>query len=235
MLVYYPMTAVNWLLGVTSCVLFLWFGASGTEVAASVWLMLYSDAAALQVGLYLWNRRHNVSPHEPSGSGGLAGMGMSALSAPIYLKSLGAAVLRRPCRFVITPKGADASADLLRTFRVHLCWAGVLATSLAASFVLGHTHVAMRTWAFLGLAISLAPVAVWYGTGLLERRRSPLSRPRRAPRSPRPRPPPARWRPPPPPSSPASRPEELSHGLPADREVQEDRARRRRRRRAGLA
>ncbi|MYQ71414.1 glycosyltransferase [Streptomyces sp. SID4934] len=171
MLVYYPMTAVNWLLGVTSCVLFLWFGASGTEVAASVWLMLYSDAAALQVGLYLWNRRHNVSPHEPSGSGGLAGMGMSALSAPIYLKSLGAAVLRRPCRFVITPKGADASADLLRTFRVHLCWAGVLATSLAASFVLGHTHVAMRTWAFLGLAISLAPVVVWYGAGLLERRR----------------------------------------------------------------
>ncbi|WP_374198615.1 glycosyltransferase, partial [Streptomyces sp. ISL-111] len=29
MLVYYPMTAVNWLLGVLSCVLFLWFGASG--------------------------------------------------------------------------------------------------------------------------------------------------------------------------------------------------------------
>ncbi|MER7170537.1 glycosyltransferase family 2 protein [Streptomyces mesophilus] len=171
MLVYYPMTAVNWVLGILSCVLFLWFGASGTQVAASIWLMLYSDAAALQVGLYLWNRRHNVSPHEPEGSGGLAGMAMSALSAPIYAKSLGEAVLRRPSRFVVTPKGGDASPDRVLTFRIHLFWAAILATSLVASFVLGHTHVAMRTWAFLALAISLAPVVVW-AFGEVRRRRA---------------------------------------------------------------
>ncbi|AZP20485.1 glycosyltransferase [Streptomyces aquilus] len=170
MLVYYPMTAVNWFLGILSCFLFLWFGASGTQVAASVWLMLYSDAAALQIGLYLWNRRHNVSPHEPEGSGGLAGMAMSALSAPIYLKSLGAALLRRPSRFVVTPKGGDASPDRLLTFRIHLFWAVLLATSLAASVVLDHTHVAMRTWAVLAMAISLAPVAIWAATTLKERR-----------------------------------------------------------------
>ena len=170
MLVYYPMTAVNWLLGILSCVLFLWFGASGTQVAASVWLMLYSDAAALQIGLYLWNRRHNVSPHEPEGSGGLAGMAMSALSAPIYLKSFGEALVRRPSRFVVTPKGGDASPDRLLTFRIHLFWALLLATSLAASVVLDHTHVAMRTWAVLATAISLAPVAVWCATQLRERR-----------------------------------------------------------------
>ncbi|MFD3315326.1 glycosyltransferase family 2 protein [Streptomyces sp. NPDC058694] len=170
MLVYYPMTAVNWLLGILSCVLFLWFGASGTQVAASMWLMLYSDAAALQIGLYLWNRRHNVSPHEPEGSGGLAGMAMSALSAPIYLKSLGAAVVRRPSRFVVTPKGGGASPDRVLTFRIHLFWAAVLTASLVASFVLGHTHAAMRTWAVLALAISLAPVGVWLGTRFQERR-----------------------------------------------------------------
>ncbi|SNX64101.1 cellulose synthase/poly-beta-1,6-N-acetylglucosamine synthase-like glycosyltransferase [Streptomyces sp. TLI_55] len=170
MLVYYPMTAVNWFLGILSCFLFLWFGASGTQVAASVWLMLYSDAAALQIGLYLWNRRHNVSPHEPEGSGGLAGMAMSALAAPIYLKSLGAAFLRRPSRFVVTPKGGDASPDRLLTFRVHLFWAVVLATSLAASVVLDHTHVAMRTWAVLAMVISLAPVVIWAATTLKERR-----------------------------------------------------------------
>ncbi|MCX4670055.1 cellulose synthase catalytic subunit [Streptomyces sp. NBC_01381] len=170
MLVYYPMTAVNWLLGVLSCVLFLWFGASGTQVAASVWLMLYSDAAALQVGLYLWNRRHNVSPHEPEGSGGLAGMAMSALSAPIYAKSLGAALLRRPSRFVVTPKGGGASPDRVLTFRIHLFWAALLATSLAASFVLGHTHVAMRTWAVLAMAISLAPITIWAFTLIKERK-----------------------------------------------------------------
>ncbi len=27
--------------------------------------MLYGNASALQIGLYVWNRRHNVSPHEP--------------------------------------------------------------------------------------------------------------------------------------------------------------------------
>ncbi|QNS04072.1 glycosyltransferase family 2 protein [Streptomyces xanthii] len=174
MLVYYPMTAVNWLLGVLSCVLFLWFGASGTEVSASVWLMLYSDAAALQIGLYLWNRRHNVSPHEPTGSGGLAGMAMSAISAPIYLKSLGAALLRRPSRFVVTPKGGDASPDRPLTFRIHLTWAVVLAVSLVASVVLDHTHVAMRTWAVLALCIALSPAVVWAVT---ERRRRPAAAP----------------------------------------------------------
>jgi cellulose synthase/poly-beta-1,6-N-acetylglucosamine synthase-like glycosyltransferase len=181
MLVYYPMTAVNWLLGILSCVLFLWFGASGTQVASSVWLMLYSDAAALQIGLYLWNRRHNISPHEPAGSGGLAGMVMSALAAPIYLKSFGEALLRRPSRFVVTPKGADASADRLLTFRIHLFWAILLATSVAASVVLDHTHAAMRTWAVLAMAIALAPVAVWCCTLLAERReRQALHRTARA-------------------------------------------------------
>ncbi|WP_079053995.1 glycosyltransferase family 2 protein [Streptomyces graminilatus] len=174
MLGYYPMTAVNWLLGVLSCSLFLWFGASGTQVAVSVWLMLYSDAAALQIGLYLWNRRHNVSPHEPEGSGGLAGMAMSALSAPIYLKSLGAALLRRPSRFVVTPKGGDASPDRLFTFRVHLFWAALLATGLVASVHLGHTHAAMRTWAVLAMAVSLAPVGVWIATLLKARGKEPV-------------------------------------------------------------
>ncbi|WP_023586497.1 glycosyltransferase family 2 protein [Streptomyces thermolilacinus] len=170
MLVYYPMTAVNWLLGVLSCVLHLWFGASGTQVSTSVWLMLYSDAAALQIGLYLWNRRHNVSPHEPEGSGGVAGMAMSALSAPVYLRSLTSAVLRTSGRFVVTPKGGRASPDRLLTFRVHLGWAAVLAASLLASVHFGHTHAAMRTWAVLALAVSIAPVAVWAWSAARERR-----------------------------------------------------------------
>ncbi|MER5471218.1 cellulose synthase catalytic subunit [Streptomyces sp. NPDC002935] len=193
MLVYYPMTAVNWLLGMLSCFLFLWFGASGTQVTASVWLMLYSDAAALQIGLYLWNRRHNVSPHEPEGSGGLAGMAMSALSAPIYLKSLSEAVLRRPSRFVVTPKGGDASPDRLLTFRVHLGWAAFLAVSLGASVVLGHTHAAMRTWALLAMAIALAPVAVWVLTRVQEHRtRTAPHTPTRVPHSKEPVPAPGR-------------------------------------------
>ncbi|MEU2655492.1 cellulose synthase catalytic subunit [Streptomyces sp. NPDC007325] len=170
MLVYYPMTAVNWLLGILSCVLYLWLGASGTQVSSQVWLMIYSDAVALQIGLYLWNRRHNVSPHEPEGSGGLAGMVMSALSAPVYLTSLGSALLRTRGRFVVTPKGGAASPDRLLTFRLHLFWAVVLVASLAASVRYDHTHAAMRTWAVLALVITLAPVTLWAWSLLRGRR-----------------------------------------------------------------
>ncbi|OEV05686.1 glycosyltransferase family 2 protein [Streptomyces oceani] len=162
MLAYYPMSALTWILGAISCALFLWLGASGIQLSPSVWLMLYSDAAALQVGLYLWNRRHNVSPHEPAGSGGLGGMVMSALSAPIYARSLVAAVLRRPCRFVVTPKGGSASLDHSATFRTHLGWAVVLGGSLPVSVALGNTHVAMRFWSLLALTVAIAPALTWW-------------------------------------------------------------------------
>lgn len=108
---------------------------------------------------------------------------MSALSAPIYLKSLGSAVLRTRGRFVVTPKGGEASPDRLWTFRIHLFWAAVLVVSLAASVHYGHTHAAMRTWAVLALAIALAPVAVWSWTARRERaaaRRRALARPAEA-------------------------------------------------------
>ncbi|MFC4516182.1 glycosyltransferase [Streptomyces ehimensis] len=165
MVIYYPMTAINWMLGALSCALFLGLGASGISINSEIWMMLYSDAAALQIGLYIWNRRHNVSPHEPEGSGGLAGMVMSALSAPIYARSLTDAVLRRKSSFVVTPKGDSASPDtLFGTFRIHLFFLLVFGGSLVASFVFGHTHVAMRTWASLALAVTVAPIVAWSWT-----------------------------------------------------------------------
>jgi hypothetical protein len=176
MVTYYPSVAVNWILAGLSCVLFLGFGASGIHIDSSVWIMLYSDAAALQIGLYLWNRRHNVSPHEPEGSSGAAGMIMSALSAPLYVRSLADAVLRRKAGFVVTPKGDSASPDRISTFRIHLFWAAVLSGSLTASFFYGHTHFAMRTWAVLALAMSLAPIAAWQVTVVGQRLRARRSR-----------------------------------------------------------
>ncbi|MBL1099741.1 glycosyltransferase family 2 protein [Streptomyces coffeae] len=175
MITYYPMTALNWVLSALSCALFLMLGASGVHIPAEIWMMLYSDAAMLQIGLYIWNRRHNVSPHEPEGSGGLAGMLLSALSAPIYAKSLCDAVLRRRSTFVVTPKGDSSSPDRLSTFRIHLLWAGVFGSSLTASFFLGHEHAAMRTWASLALALCLAPVVIWYGGVLRGRRGRPAA------------------------------------------------------------
>ena len=85
---YYPTAAIAWILGAVNAILYFALGAGGVVVPAHLWLMLYVDAAALQVGLYFFNRRHNVSPHEKKGSAGVAGMLISALSAPIYAASL---------------------------------------------------------------------------------------------------------------------------------------------------
>ncbi|MFU9036622.1 MULTISPECIES: glycosyltransferase family 2 protein [Streptomyces] len=162
MVIFYPMSALNWLLAALSCSLFLGLGASGVNIDPAVWLMLYGNASALQIGLYVWNRRHNVSPHEPEGSGGVAGMVMSALSAPIYARALCDAVLRRRSRFVVTPKGDASSPDtLLGTFRVHLFFLVVFGGSLVASFVLGHSHPAMIVWAVLAMLIAIAPIVAW--------------------------------------------------------------------------
>ncbi|MFG2597830.1 glycosyltransferase [Streptomyces sp. NPDC048462] len=172
MIIFYPMSAMNWILAALSCALFLGMGASGVQIDPVVWMMLYGNASALQIGLYIWNRRHNVSPHEPEGSGGLAGMMMSALSAPIYARSLMDAVLRRKSSFVVTPKGDSSSPDtLFGTFRIHLFFILVFAGSIVASYLLGHSHPAMLTWAALALLITSAPVFGWRYTVRAEKKK----------------------------------------------------------------
>ncbi|KOV59362.1 glycosyltransferase family 2 protein [Streptomyces sp. MMG1121] len=172
MIIFYPMSALNWILAALSCALFLGLGASGVNIDPTVWLMLYGNASALQIGLYIWNRRHNVSPHEPEGSGGVAGMVMSALSAPVYARSLMDAVLRRKSKFVVTPKGESASPDtLFGTFRIHWFFILVFAGSLGAGFALGHSQPAMIVWAALALLITASPIFAWRYTLRQERRR----------------------------------------------------------------
>ncbi|MDX3595710.1 glycosyltransferase [Streptomyces sp. ID03-2B] len=172
MIIFYPMSALNWILAALSCALFLGMGASGVQIDPTIWMMLYGNASALQIGLYIWNRRHNVSPHEPEGSGGLAGMVMSALSAPIYARSLMDAVLRRKSSFVVTPKGDSSSPDtLFGTFRIHLFFIVVFGASMISSFFLGHNHPAMVTWATLALLITAAPIIGWRYTMRAEKKK----------------------------------------------------------------
>ncbi|MFE6865466.1 glycosyltransferase family 2 protein [Kitasatospora sp. NPDC057692] len=172
---FYPMAALTWLLGGVSSVLYLGFGASGVHVSSELWMALYSDAAVLQLLLYTWNRKHNVSPHEPAGSSGVAGMVMSALCGPVYAASLLQALLRIRSRFVVTPKGASTSPDRVSTFRFHLFWALVFGGAVAASFRTGHDHVAMRTWACLALLLSLLPMLLLAADAVRRRRARPVS------------------------------------------------------------
>jgi hypothetical protein len=158
---YYPTAAIAWILGAVNAILYFALGAGGVVVPAHLWLMLYVDAAALQIGLYFFNRRHNVSPHEKKGSAGVAGMLISALSAPIYAASLAAVALRRSRGFVTTPKGDASTRDTLITFRKHVLWALVFGVPLLFSFVLGHHHFSMRAWSVASLIVCLLPVAIW--------------------------------------------------------------------------
>ncbi|HEU4348353.1 MAG TPA: glycosyltransferase family 2 protein [Actinoplanes sp.] len=158
---YYPLTALAWLLGAANAACYLLLGAKGVQVPQEVWLMLYVDAALFQVGLYLFNRRHNVSPHEDAGSSGLTGMLMSTLSTPIYVSSYLGALLRRKAGFVVTPKGDSTSPDRLLTFRSSLSWAAFYAVLLVIAPISGHVHGTMWLWPALNLVICLTPVAIW--------------------------------------------------------------------------
>ncbi|GAA2685524.1 glycosyltransferase family 2 protein [Actinoplanes palleronii] len=158
---YYPLTAVAWLLGAVNATCFLLLGAKGVPVPQQVWLMLYVDAALFQVGLYLFNRRHNVSPHEESGSTGLRGMLASTLCTPVYVSSMIGALLRRGAGFVVTPKGDSTSPDRLATFGPGLRWAAFYTALLVISPFVDHVDPAMYLWPALNLLICLTPVVLW--------------------------------------------------------------------------
>lgn len=158
---YYPMTAIAWILGALTALSYLCFGISGLAVDYGSWLILYTNTAVLQLALYFWNRRHNVSPHEKEGSSGIPGMFISLLSTPIYVASFISTVTFRKTNFVVTPKGDSTSPDRLGTFRLHLWWAMFFATALLASELLGHTQSAMRVWSVLTLLVTLIPIALW--------------------------------------------------------------------------
>jgi hypothetical protein len=158
---YYPLTALAWLLGAVNASCYLVLGAKGVQVPQEVWLMLYVDAALFQIGLYVFNRRHNVSPHEEAGSSGLTGMFVSTLSTPVYVASYVGALLRRKAGFVVTPKGDSTSPDRLLTFRHSFGWAAFYALLLVIAPIAGHVDGAMWLWPSLNLVVCLTPPAMW--------------------------------------------------------------------------
>jgi len=163
LLSYYPTTALAWLLGAANLAAYLLAGAGGVSVPLHLWLLLYVDAAVLQLAIYFFNRRHNISPHEEEGSSGVAGMFVSVLSTPVYVAAFLAGLRRRAGAFVITPKGADANADSGRTFALGNAWGMGLGIMLVVSQLLHHTHPLMRGWALLTMVISFLPVLIWQG------------------------------------------------------------------------
>ncbi|HUN38643.1 MAG TPA: glycosyltransferase family 2 protein [Trebonia sp.] len=173
MLTYYPSVAIGWLLGITISACYLGFGISSLRTDEGWWLTYYVDIATMQFLLYRFMRRHNVSPHEPAGSSGLSGMLVSALTAPIYARSLLKVIFRQKLTFNVTAKGSSASPDRLLTFRYSLMWAIVPVVILAIAYSRHRPYPMMMAWTFIILTVCLAPIAVWLFDRVRGRPREP--------------------------------------------------------------
>jgi cellulose synthase/poly-beta-1,6-N-acetylglucosamine synthase-like glycosyltransferase len=177
MLSFYPVTALTWLFGVASTLLYLTTGASAVSVPWAMFISLFAMSLIMQLSLYFWNRRFNVSPHEPQGSYGVSGIVLTSLTAPIYLSALIGVLLGKKAHFVVTAKGGhERSYDALRTFKIHLLWAAVLIAGLGYGYTHGNFHPAMVFWAFAQLAVCLMPPALGWGAWLPARIRALLPR-----------------------------------------------------------
>ncbi len=161
MLTYYPSVAIGWIMGILISACYLGFGITGLRTDAAWWLTYYIDVAVMQFLLYRFMRRHNVSPHEPAGSTGLTGMLVSALTAPVYARSLIKVLFRRKLTFTVTAKGTATATDRLWTFRYSLMWAIVPVIILAAAIVYHRPYPVMIVWTAVILTVCLAPIAIW--------------------------------------------------------------------------
>jgi cellulose synthase (UDP-forming) len=153
---YYPSVAAHVLLGGLSTMGYLLLDVSPARVSGSMWLGLWASSTVSWFTLWLWLRRFNLAAHERRDAG-LHGIALTLLAGPIYVAAGVAALLRRPLRYVVTPKGGMRSQDSVATFRLHVTWAIVAAAVLAASMLLDSDHPVLRVWALLALLTGLTP------------------------------------------------------------------------------
>jgi hypothetical protein len=86
---------------------------------------------------------------------------VSALTAPIYARSLIKVLLRRKLSFNVTAKGTSTSADRLGTFRYSLMWAVVPVVIMTVAVLHQRPYPMMMVWTGVILAVCLAPIWIW--------------------------------------------------------------------------
>ncbi len=160
-LTFYPMAALSWIIAIISSLLYLTTGATAVLAPWGQFVSLYLMTLVMQLSLYFWNRRHNVSPHEPAGSYGVSGMAMSTLTAPIYFSALMGIVLGKKPHFVVTTKGGGATLDRLPAFKLHVQWAVVLIIAVAYGALVGNDHPAMLVWVAVLLLTCVTPLLLF--------------------------------------------------------------------------
>jgi cellulose synthase/poly-beta-1,6-N-acetylglucosamine synthase-like glycosyltransferase len=158
---FYPIASLTWLFACISSIIYLISGATAVIAPWNEFVSLYLMATIMQLSLYFWNRRYNVSPHEPEGSYGIAGMAISSLAAPIYFSALAGIISGKKPGFVVTQKGGDGIAlDSLTAFRTHIRWACILCAALAYGIYFSHTHPAMLIWVICLIAVCCMPMLI---------------------------------------------------------------------------
>lgn len=169
MLCYYPIVALTWLIGVVSSSTYLLFGATAVNVPWKTFVSLYMITLSLQLSMYFWDRRHNVSPHEPQGSYGVAGLVISALATPIYFSALVGSILGKKSHFVVTTKGSSDNPDWFKTFKIHFIWGVVISAVLVVGIHRGHTHPAILLWCIMQLLVCLVPPTLGLGVAVADK------------------------------------------------------------------
>lgn len=174
MLLYYPSVALMWLISAASSIIYLVWGATAVIAPWQEFASLYMMSLSMQLSLYFWNRRYNVSPHEPQGSYGVGGMAISALTAPIYFSALMGIVLGKKASFVVTTKGSSQNPDWFKTFQTHIRWAALLGAALIYGIIHGRNHPAMISWSVMQIVVCLAPFILGMYVALKSRAASKL-------------------------------------------------------------
>ncbi|MEW2327573.1 glycosyltransferase family 2 protein [Micromonospora chersina] len=162
---YYPSVAVSLLLGNLATAMYLLTGIGSAQLDVTVWSVLWGSTFGTWFVLWLWLRRFNIAPHEREEIG-LAGMALALFAGPVYVAAGFTALLRRKLGFVVTAKGRLRTIESFRTFRLHLCWAGVSAGLLGASFVLDNSSPLLRVWPVLTLLTGLGPPLIALASNL---------------------------------------------------------------------
>jgi cellulose synthase (UDP-forming) len=154
---HYPTTALSWVIGVVLSSLYLIGGVAITRLPAAAWCTLFGANIVTGLFFFQYTQRFNLVEHERR-SGGIAGMVLELITAPIYVAAAAAQLAGRPLAYVVTAKGAAATGDTWRTFRPHLGWAGIAAVCLVVGPLAHHNFPSLYLWAGLTLLISLAPI-----------------------------------------------------------------------------
>jgi cellulose synthase/poly-beta-1,6-N-acetylglucosamine synthase-like glycosyltransferase len=144
---FYPMAALTWAIAIISSSVYLLTGGSAINAPWGQFVSLYLMAAVMQLSLYFWNRRYNVSPHEAAGSYGVSGMMMTTLAAPVYMSALIGVMSGKRAKFVVTPKGDNIkNTDTLYTFKIHLLWAITEIAILVFGISRGRNNLGLLIW-----------------------------------------------------------------------------------------